>query len=92
MLDFPYSRRKKMLAFAPAPTRGLSPVLSSDLGIAIERLSPAAQRICKCLAEGQTINEIANAMQVSWHTVHSHVAKIRECFVDLGLDELVLEA
>jgi DNA-binding NarL/FixJ family response regulator len=61
-------------------------------GIAIERLSPAAQRICKCLAEGQTINEIANAMQVSWHTVHSHVAKIRECFVDLGLDELVLEA
>jgi transcriptional antiterminator len=40
----------------------------------------------------KTINEIANAMQVSWHTVHSHVAKIRECFVDLGLDELVLEA
>jgi RNA polymerase sigma factor (sigma-70 family) len=65
---------------------------SSDLGIAIERLSPVAQRICKCLAEGQTINEIANAMQVSWHTVHSHVAKIRECFVDLGFDELVLEA
>ena len=25
MLDFAYSRRKKMLAFAPAPTRGLSP-------------------------------------------------------------------
>ena len=25
MLDFAYSRRRKMLAFAPAPTRGLSP-------------------------------------------------------------------
>jgi hypothetical protein len=25
MLDFPYSRRRKMLAFAPTPTRGLSP-------------------------------------------------------------------
>lgn len=65
---------------------------SSDLSIAIARLGPTAQRICKHLSEGQSINEIASGMQVSWHTVHKHIAKIRACFVDLGLDDLVLGA
>ena len=65
---------------------------SSDLSIAIERLGPTAKRICKHLSEGQSINEIASGMQVSWHTVHKHIAKIRACFVDLGLDDLVLGA
>lgn len=64
----------------------------NDLSIAIERLGPTAQRICKHLSEGQSINEIASGMQVSWHTVHKHIAKIRACFVDLGLDDLVLGA
>jgi len=31
MLDFAYSRRRKMLAFAPAPTRGLSPSTPSKV-------------------------------------------------------------
>lgn len=65
---------------------------SSDLELAMERLGPTSQQICRHLSEGQSINEIASRMQVSWHTVHKHIAKIRACFVDMGLDELALDA
>lgn len=58
--------------------------MSEDLAIARSHLSPMAQQICDALADGQSINEIAKSMGMSWHTVHKHVDAIRECFASHG--------
>jgi len=62
--------------------------MSEDLAIARSQLSPLAQRICDALSDGQSINEIAQAIGLSWHTVNKHVATIRECFASFGLSDL----
>lgn len=62
--------------------------LSEDLATARSKLSPLSQSICDALSEGQSINEIAQAMGISWHTVHKHVGTIRECFASFGLGDL----
>jgi DNA-binding CsgD family transcriptional regulator len=54
----------------------------------MKKLCPTARAICEQLSEGQSINEIANRMGVSWHTVNKHLATIRECFASVGLSEL----
>jgi DNA-directed RNA polymerase specialized sigma24 family protein len=62
--------------------------MSEDLAIARSHLSPMAQQICDALADGQSINEIAQQMELSWHTIRKHVDAIRECFASLGLSDL----
>ena len=62
--------------------------MSEDLAIARSHLSPMAQQICDALADGQSINEIAKSMGMSWHTVHKHVDAIRECFASHGLSDM----
>ena len=62
--------------------------LLEDLAIARSHLSPMAQQICDALADGQSINEIAKSMGMSWHTVHKHVDAIRECFASHGLSDM----
>jgi DNA-binding CsgD family transcriptional regulator len=59
-----------------------------DLAIARSHLSPTAQQICDALADGQSINEIAQQLELSWHTIRKHVDAIRECFSSLGLSDL----
>jgi DNA-binding NarL/FixJ family response regulator len=61
---------------------------ATDIGVAMKKLCPTARVICEQLSEGQSINEIANRMGVSWHTVNKHLATIRECFASVGLSEL----
>ena len=61
---------------------------ATDIGVAMRKLCPTARAICEQLSEGQSINEIANRMGVSWHTVNKHLATIRECFASVGLSEL----
>jgi DNA-binding NarL/FixJ family response regulator len=61
---------------------------ATDIGVAMKKLCPTARAICEQLSEGQSINEIANRMGVSWHTVNKHLATIRECFASVGLSEL----
>lgn len=61
---------------------------ATDIGVAMKKLCPTARTICEQLSEGQSINEIANRMGVSWHTVNKHLATIRECFASVGLSEL----
>ena len=58
---------------------------ATDIGVAMKKLCPTARAICEQLSEGQSINEIANRMGVSWHTVNKHLATIRECFASVGL-------
>jgi hypothetical protein len=59
-----------------------------DLAIARSHLSPTAQQICDALSDGRSINEIAQQMELSWHTIRKHVDAIRECFAALGLSDL----
>jgi DNA-binding NarL/FixJ family response regulator len=50
-------------------------------------LCEVSQRICDALAQGQSINEIAIHLDLSWHTVRKHIDAIRERFIEVGLDE-----
>jgi DNA-binding NarL/FixJ family response regulator len=60
--------------------------ITQDIAIARSQLTEFKQLICDALAQGLSINEIAKKMDVNWHTVNKHVAKIREHFQSLGLD------
>ena len=62
--------------------------MSEDLAKARSQLSPLAQSICDALSDGQSINEIARTMGLSWHTIHKHVDAIRECFASFGLSDM----
>jgi len=62
--------------------------MSEDLAMARSQLSPLAQSICDALSDGQSINEIARMMGLSWHTIQKHVDAIRECFASFGLSDM----
>jgi DNA-binding CsgD family transcriptional regulator len=62
--------------------------LLEDLATARSQLSPLSQSICDALSEGHSINEIAQTMGISWHTVQKHVGTIRECFASFGLGNM----
>lgn len=57
-----------------------------DVREAVADLPPPAQQICTALADGLSINEIARALGVGWHTIRRQVAGIRGYFEFLGLD------
>lgn len=60
--------------------------LTLDVQAAVERLPPAARRICEALAAGESINGIAQRRGMSWRTVRSQLALIRRAFERAGLD------
>jgi len=60
--------------------------MAQDIAIARSQLTEFEQLICDALAQGLSINEIAKNMDINWHTVNKHVAKIRERFQSVGLD------
>jgi DNA-binding NarL/FixJ family response regulator len=59
----------------------------ADVTAARSTLCEVSQRICDALAQGQSINEIAQSLNMSWHTVRKHIDAIRERFIEVGLDE-----
>jgi RNA polymerase sigma factor (sigma-70 family) len=73
-------------AVASAWQDGLRIAVRSDLDTATSRLTPIARQICELLADGLSLNEIATALGVGWHTVNRHLQHIRQCFEQLGLD------
>ena len=58
----------------------------ADVATARSTLCEVSQRICDALAQGQSINEIAIHLDLSWHTVRKHIDAIRERFIEVGLD------
>ena len=57
----------------------------ADVTAARSTLCEVSQRICDALAQGQSINEIAQSLNMSWHTVRKHIDAIRERFIEVGL-------
>ena len=57
-----------------------------DVRSAIATLSPVDQEICRALADGDSIDAIAQRLGCGWHTVKRQVDRLRERFAQMGLD------
>ena len=60
--------------------------LRLDVREAVAQLPPRERLICRALADGRSIEEIARRLQCSWHTIQRRIACIRERFQSIGLD------
>lgn len=58
-----------------------------DVRTAVEQLTPRQQRVCAMLAKGESITSIAKAINCGWHTVERMIARSRERFEEIGLNE-----
>jgi DNA-directed RNA polymerase specialized sigma24 family protein len=58
-----------------------------DVRAAVEQLPPLQQRVCAMLAKGESITNIAKALNCGWHTVERIIASIREHFQEIGLND-----
>ena len=57
-----------------------------DVRTALVRLSEDERLVCEALSHGYSIQEVAERMGCDWHTVNRRVARIREQFIQWGLD------
>lgn len=62
-------------------------ILAIDVASAIALLPELDQRICRELAQGNSINQLANTLGISWHSARAHIEAIRRHFEELGLGE-----
>lgn len=65
-------------------------VAANDVETVMARLSPVARQVCSALADGLSLNEIAQRLGVGWHTVERQVRSIRQCFEQLGIYDAFL--
>lgn len=65
-------------------------VLVIDVKSAMESLSDLDQRICRELALGSSINELARTLGIGWHAVRARIVSIRQHFQRLGLSESLI--
>ena len=61
--------------------------LAIDLKSVIEDLSPRARRVCECLSEGRTINEVAGVLGIDWRVVRREIDAIRLHLHKAGIEE-----
>ncbi|NLZ02058.1 MAG: hypothetical protein GXY25_16160, partial [Pirellulaceae bacterium] len=61
--------------------------LSLDVESAIRSLSELDQQVCRGLSMGNSMNQIAGSLGISWHTVRDRVEAIRRHFEQLGLEQ-----
>lgn len=62
-------------------------ILVIDVKSAMKSLSNLDQRICRELALGSSINELARTLGIGWHAVQARIESIRQQFQLLGLAE-----
>ena len=79
------SREKASMSLADRYSAG-QVAQSLDVREAVADLPPPEQQICTALADGLSVNEIARALGVGWHTIRRQVCGIRGYFEFLGLD------
>ena len=61
--------------------------LAWDVREAIDDLPPLAQEICRALAGGQSLNEIAKRLGIPWRAVRQQIDGVRRYFEYVGLGE-----
>jgi hypothetical protein len=53
----------------------------------VVRDMPKLERdVCVLLSSGQNIHSIAKELNVSWHTIERAIARIKNCFIEGGID------
>ena len=60
--------------------------LRMDVAEALTGLSPRERGLCRALALGYTLTEIAERWGHGWHTLNRQLARVREHFQAIGLD------
>ena len=68
----------------------IEPTLSIDVTQAMQSLSELDRRICRGLSQGQSLNQLAQQLEMSWHTIKSRIEGIRCHFERHGLSESYL--
>jgi len=63
--------------------------LVCDVREAVAGLGPRDRQLCTALAAGQSVDEIAKGLGCGWHTVQRRIARIREHFCRIGLDDWI---
>lgn len=59
---------------------------SMDVQCILARLEPEDQELCRMLSAGQSIEVIADQFGCGWHTVKRRVDRLRNIFVENGMD------
>jgi len=62
-----------------------------DVARAVADLTEREQAVCRGLADGRSIDDIAKRMGCGWHTVERIIRRLRDRFEELGLDGWVCE-
>lgn len=62
-----------------------------DVASAIGDLSPREQQVCRGLADGLSVAQMAKWMGCGWHTVDRIIRRLRQRFEELGLEGWVQE-
>ena len=57
-----------------------------DVASAIADLSPREQEVCRGLADGLSVAQMAKQMGCGWHTINRIIRRLRERFEELGLE------
>lgn len=60
-----------------------------DVQELVATLAPEDQALCRALADGESVEAIANRLQCSWHTVKRQVDRLRTLLVEIGMDGYV---
>jgi RNA polymerase sigma factor (sigma-70 family) len=60
--------------------------MQMDVTQALEKLNPRDRQLCRSLASGETIHQIAQSQNCGWHTVKRRIERIRNYFQQIGLD------
>ena len=60
-----------------------------DVATVMAALTPEEERVCRGLANGVPILQIANQMDCSWHSIARMIRRLREFFEDLDMDRWV---
>ena len=62
-----------------------------DVASAVADLSPREQQVCRGLADGLSVAQMAKWMGCGWHTVDRIIRRLRQRFEELGLEGWVQE-
>lgn len=60
-----------------------------DLELAIAALPPREQQVCRGLAQGRSITEMATDLACGRDTIDRSIRRIKKAFTDLGLQAWV---